>query len=476
MKRSARPRRPSIPGLGVAQVALAVALSGCGGDAPGGGHSGHDHGPPGASSDEVTLTHEQVEGAGIRTVLAQPGAILERLRLTAVVHENLDTQAHLTPKVPGLVRSIRKRLGDRVEAGEVLCELESTELGQAASSYMEARASLEAGQRLLEQEALLLERGVEVAQTIFAREERLKEQQLTTLRPYYEAEKALAQAKLERDTRVLSLRAALEQREIQLHTAEERLKILGLTSDDLARLDRDEEHGHGRYPLRAPRSGLIVARDITENEYVETSSKLFLIQDLSRVWIMASVYERDLRHVERGQRAEVQLDAFPGVTLKGEVTFVDYKVDPASRACEVRIELPNEPIPGWSELFPLRPGLFGTVELVLTEHQAAVSLPERAIVHEGELSFVFLALETAEEHEAHEEHETHDGHEAGHDDHDEGGPRQRFVRRRVELGARGGDRVEVLSGIEAGARVVVEGTFTLKSAARQGELGGGHSH
>ncbi|HBP18361.1 MAG TPA: hypothetical protein DEA08_11295, partial [Planctomycetes bacterium] len=178
-----------------------------------------------------------------------------------------------------------------------------------------------------------------------------------------------------------------------------RLRILGLTSADLGALEADEEHGHGRYPLRAPRGGVIVARDVTENEFVDTSNKLFLIQDLSRVWVIASVYECDLTRVTRGQRVAVRLQAFPGVTLTGEVTFVDYRVDPTSRACKVRIELPNARIPGWEEDFPLRPGLFGTAELRVGERQAAVVVPERAIVHEGERTYVFVEDQGHEEHE-----------------------------------------------------------------------------
>ena len=475
MKHPTPPRSVATIGL----LLTALVLSGCDGGAAEGGHDEHDHGPPGASSDEVALTGEQAEAAGIRTQVVGPGTITERLRLTAVVHENLDTQAHLTPKVPGLVRSIRKRLGEQVEAGEVLCELESTELGQAASNYMEARASLQAARRMLELETALLERGVQIAQRIYEREEQLKDQEITTLRPFYEAEKALAQARLSRDSRVLALRGEVIQREIQLHTTEERLRILGLSGADLQNLDRDEEHGHGRYPLRAPRAGVIVARDITVNEFVDTSSKLFLIQDLSRVWVVASVYERDVRRVERGQSAEVRLEAFPGVTLGGQVTFLDYRVDPTSRACKVRVELANEQIPGWNERFPLRPGMFGTVELVLVEHQAAVTVLERAIVHEGELTYVFVArdgqAEPVEGEAGHDDHEGRNEGEAGHEDH-AAGPKRRFVRRAVELGASGGDLVEVKSGLLAGDHVVVEGTFTLKSAARQGELGGGHSH
>lgn len=505
-----------------------LVLSACDG-APSDPHAGHDdHGPPGASSNEVTLSELQIKGAGIRIEPVGPATISERLRLTAVVQENLDTQAHLTPKVPGLVRSVRKGLGDSVEAGEILCELESTVLGEAASTYMEGQATLEAVRRSLRQETAFLTSSVQVAKTIYDRQRRLKDQQITTLGAFYQAEKAYADARLNRDSRVLQLTSDLRQREIRLHTAEERLRILGLSADDLADLAKDEDgdHAHGRYPLRAPRAGVIVARDATENEYVDTSSKLFLIQDLRQVWVMASVYERDLRRVTRGQIALVKLEAFPGITLRGKVTFLDYHVDPTSRACQVRVELPNEAIPGWKEPYPLRPGLFGSVELIVREQQAALAIPEEALVHEGERSYVFLALgpasAKADDHDDHDpdeksadhadhdpdeksddhdeksdDHDDHDEKSAGHDeksddhDHDEksadhddkpgaddhdDSPRQRFVRRLVKIGARGATHVEVLSGLKPGDRVVVAGTFTLKSAARQGELGGGHSH
>jgi len=472
---------------GLAILFTTLALVGC--DSGKGGGDGHDdHGPPGASSNQVSLSADQVEAAGIRSQVAGPGKIVQRLRLTAVVHENEDAQAHLTPRVPGLVKSIRKRLGDRVKANDVVCEIESTELGKAASAYMEASASLLAARQMLTQETALLERGVQVATTILKREEKLKDQEITTLRPFYEAQKALAQSRLNRDSRVLVLRGEVTQRRIQLHTAEEGLRILGLSDKDLEGLTKDTEHGHGRYLLKAPRAGVIVARDVTENEFVDTSSKLFQIQDLSRVWVIAGVYEQDLKKVERGQTAEVRLEAFPGVTLKGEVTLIDYRVDPVSRACKVRVELPNKPIPGWKEPLPLRPGLFGTVDLVLAEQDVAVAVPEQAIVHEGEQTFVFVALgadtETHEEkgegHEGesskgHEEHDDHKGHD-DHEGHDDESPKQRFERREVVIGASSGSEVEIKSGVKAGDRVVTVGTFTLKSAARQGELGGGHSH
>jgi len=425
-------------------------------------HAGHDHGPPGESSDTVALTPEQLESAGIAVASAGPGRVERRLPLTAVVRPDLDAQAHITPKVPGLVRTIHKHLGEQVAAGDLVAEVESVELGQAVSRYLEAVAIADAAGETLAQERELLDRKVEVAETIYAREAELKEQEITTLRPSYEAERALSAARLERRSRLLALQASLRQREIALETAGEQLHILGLNEAGVAAL-RDEArdgHRHGRYPIHAPRAGVIVERDVTENEFVDTDDKLFLVQDLREVWVVAAAYEADLRHLRRGQPAVVRLDAFPEVALRGEVTFIQYEVGRTSRAAEVRVELPNSGVPGWEEPFPLRPGMFGKVEVVLEEREAAVVIPEAAVVHEGERDFVFVRL----------------GDHDDHDDHDDAGPPARFARRAVELGVLSGDDVEVLSGLEPGDAVVTAGAFTLESLARQGELGGGHSH
>lgn len=439
------------------------------------GHDPHQHGPPGASSDVVALTPEQLAAAGVEVVAAGPGRVGEALTLTAVVRPNVDAQAHITPRVPGLVRAIHKHLGDRVEAGEVVAELESTELGLAVSRYLEAQALAGAAREILERERELLDRKVEVAQTIYEREAALKEQEITTLRPFYEAERALSEARLERQSRLLELQAALRQREIAHETAEEQLHILGLDDDAVAKLGEGAQdgHRHGRYPLHSPRAGVVVERDVTENEFVATDDKLFVVQDLSRVWVVAAAYEQDLRHLRRGQPAVVRLDAFPDVALSGQVTFIDYEVGQASRAAEVRVELPNEGVPGWAEPFPLRPGMFGEVEVAIATREAAVLLPEHAIVHEGERSFVFVRLEGGAPPGEHEgEHDEHDEHAGQPPER----PRVRFERREVQLGVAGREGVEVLRGVKPGEQVVIRGAFTLKSLARRGELGGGHSH
>jgi Cu(I)/Ag(I) efflux system membrane fusion protein len=226
------------------------------------------------------------------------------------------------------------------------------------------------------------------------------------------------------------------------------LLVLGFTQDEIDAFAGAEPR-HGHMVLRAPRDGVVLERHVTLNEHVGTEDVLFVIHDLSTVWVLASVYEKDLAQLRPGQKAYVRLDALPGTQFVGEVSIIDYRVSPATRSASVRIELANEPVEGWPIEFPLRPGMFGDVEIVVDSRTGRVVLPEQAIVHEGEDSFVFVQ---------------------------EPGEPGTFRRQPVQVRPGSRDLVEIVEGVEPGQAVVVGGTFTLKSLARGEELGEGHSH
>ena len=420
-----------------------------------GDHEGHDHGPPGPSSDEVRLTREQLQASDVRVATAGVGSAAATLTLTAVVSPNLDAQLHVTPKVPGVVRSIGKQLGEAVATGDILCELESVELGQAAAEWIKARMLLESQRGVLAQEETLLGRRVELARALLQREERLKSQEIGTVRAFYEAEQKLAEAQLDRDRRLLELGATVRRLEVEVAAARSRLQVLGLSDEDAAGLSADAGalgRALGRLQVRAAAPGVVVSRHVTLGELVETTDVLFELHDPSRVWIEARVFEKDLRRVRTGQKASVELDALPGTCFDGRVALVGAALDRQSRAAVVRVELENPAAATvWGEPHPVRPGMFGRVELILEERLAPVVLLESAIVHEGASTWVFVREEE-----------------------DERGTT--FHRRQVQVRDAGGGRVEVTSGLAAGDVVVVSGLFTLKSTARQGELGGGHSH
>lgn len=431
------------------------------------GEEGHD--PHEGESESVDLTQAQVEAAGIRVQPAAPGEIARHLTLPAVVAADADAVTHVNPKAPGIVRSIHARLGEEIEEGQLLCVIDSVDLGSAVASFVRARALVSAAETTLERERELfrgrmataeqvLDGAIEVNRKIHAREVELQEKAVSTIRPLLEAEKALQSSELdkerqltelraERDARLLALEVELTERRIGRDAASNALLALGLAPDLLEKLQPDSPLLAGTYEIRATRGGIVAARHITSGEFVDSATKLFTLEDLSRVWIVASAFEEQVQSVRTGQTGRVRLDAFREQTFEGHVTLVGYEVDPESRALGVRLELENPALPEWPEGFPLRPGMFGSVDLAIETTEVRIALPESAIVHEDEGDFVFVRTAPGA-----------------------------FERRRVELGSPTGDLVEIREGIEPGDEVAVAGTFHLKSALRKGELGEGHSH
>jgi cobalt-zinc-cadmium efflux system membrane fusion protein len=444
---------------------MMVPFSGCGPSNANEEHSTHaatgatadTHQDEGDHGDEeeheeghVELTAEQVEAAEIRTAAAEAGRIDTVLTLSASVSANLDAQAHISPRVGGLVRKIHASLGQSISTGDPLCEIDSVDLGRAASAFLAAAATVETSKDTLARERELLTRNLDLAREIFERERDLAEREITTLSAQYAAEQALQDAQLRLDSRVLEIEARLARERVEQLAAQRELEILGVEPADLVKMaaSGDEPHApFGAYTIRAPRDGIIVARDVTENEFVSPEMILFNLQDLSRVWVLASVYEQDLASASLGATATVHLDAFPEIEFRGEIDFIDYQIERATRATSIRIELDNGPIESWDEQWPIRPGMFGLVEISTGVHEATVVIPESALVHEDAGEFVFVT------------------HEPG-----------VFELRAVLVGTQGHDNVEIVEGLKPGEIIVVSGTFALKSAARAGELGEGHSH
>ena len=448
---------------------LALAAQGCSDDpaprstAPPDDHGDDDHGST------VELTEAQVESAGIRVVTAAPGELVRRLALPAVVAVNADAVTHVNPKAPGIVRSIEKQLGDGVAPGDLLCVIDSVELGGAVAEFVRARALVEAAEETLERESALfgeriatatrvLDGAIAVERRILEREKELQAKAVSTIRPLLEAERALQGAELDKDRqltdlradregRLLALEVELRERRILAEAARNHLLALGVGADALAELEPGSGLLAGAYEIRAPRGGVVAARHISAGEFVDAQTKLYTLHDLSRVWVLASAFEKEIRAVRTGQAGEIRLDAFPETVFEGRVTLVGYEVDPESRALGVRLELENPTLADWPEEHPLRPGMFGSVALVVERGHARVIVPESAIVHEQEGDAVFVRV----------------------------APRT-FERRAVTVGGASGESVEVTAGVEPGEEVAVAGTFLLKSVLREGELGEGHDH
>ena len=245
---------------------------------------------------------------------------------------------------------------------------------------------------------------------------------------------------------MLEARAAYEEAVSVRQGAQETLRLYGISAASL----EPGDPGASLLPVHAPISGRVIEKHATLGELATPEDILFTIGDLGHVWVWIDVYERDLARVHLDDDVEVTVEPFPERTFSGEVTYFSPEVASETRTVRARIDVDNP-----ERL--LRPGMFAAIRLVdphTEEATPSLVVPDDAVVRRGGETLVFVPVPGPA------------GERAG----------ARFEVRPVTLGRAEGEWVEVLSGLDAGDRVVTTGTFFLESELARHELGGGHSH
>ncbi|WP_437783886.1 efflux RND transporter periplasmic adaptor subunit [Sorangium sp. So ce1097] len=371
---------------------------------------GHDHGGPaghpgGAHEDEhaggkLRLSPAMIENAGIELLTAGPGKVAVTLRLPGEIALNAEGVAHVTPRVPGAAREVKKQLGDAVKKGDVLAVLDSRELAELQRELLAARERLT------------------LAEASFARQEALWKEQISAEKEYLAARQAVAEARIEHRSAAQKLGAAA-----------------GAGGGK-----------GGGYALIAPIDGTIIEKHIAVGEVLKEDTQVFVIADLSTVWVNVTVYAKDLRRVHVGQAAWVTAEGTPA-PARGAVTYLGHVLDEGNRSASARVEL-REPDRAF------RPGLFATVDVSVEEVDAPVVVSDEAIQRVDGKDVVFVQEGDA------------------------------FEARPVKLGRRGaadpagqGARVvEIAEGVTAGERYVGKNSFVLKAELGKPEAGHGHAH
>ena len=184
--------------------------------------------------------------------------------------------------------------------------------------------------------------------------------------------------------------------------------------------------------LRAPADGIVVEKSVVEGDRIMPGMDLYRLADLSRVWIDAEIFEKDLSLVRNGQHAVVSFEAYPGETFHGTVTYVYPTVSTATRTGKIRLELPNPEL-------RLKPGMYAEVELQSPALQETLLIPRTAVLQTGERSVVFHRMEGGQLHPV-----------------------------EVVTGLRSGDAVQLLSGLKEGDTVVASATFLIDAESNLG--------
>ena len=359
---------------------------------------------------EVVETHAEEENAihlnedmvrdlriSTATVVSRPGAG-EVTALGEVVADQA-RYAEVASPTSGQVVRVLVDTNANVSRGTPLAQLRSTDLGRARADLLSAEARRDLARQTLD------------------RKRTLAAERIVALREVQEAE--------------AGFRAA----DAEVRAATASMQSLGVSGEDVP-----QGEDSSLFYLRSPIAGRVIDRSVVLGQYAEPSARMFTIADLSRIWVMAQVFERDAVNVSLGTLAHVTVAALPGEEFDGGVALVGRQVDPGSRTVPIRIELAN---PGGR----LRPGMSASARLeVMGQSRTILAVPAAALQRVGDRWLAFIPKAQYE-----------------------------YEMRPVGRGRDLGNDVEVVSGLKAGETVVVEGAFLLKAEAEK-RAGGGDEH
>ena len=348
----------------------------------------------------VELSPEAVQNAGI--VIETAGSVQMK---TAHGHPgeikfNADKVVHIVPRVSGMVSEVYKNVGDVVKFGDVLAVLDSRELAELKSAYL---ASI---------------KRVELARATFERKERLWKEKISSEKDYLVSRQALAET------------------EINLQEAAQKLLALGLSQADLDSIPEKTGRSLTRYEIRALFDGVVIEKHISVGESVKEDADIFVLADLSTVWVEVTVYAEDLNVVKVGQTVTVKSDVL-GLERDGILTYLGPLIGEQTRTAKGRIIVQN------TEGY-WRPGLFVNVEIVQEVVTVPVAVSVDSIQTFRDWSVVFVQYGDL------------------------------FEVRPLELGRNDGKWVEVLHGLLPGEKYVSHNSFILK--ADLGKAGATHEH
>ncbi len=367
--------------------------------------------------DVVEMNPEARQNAQFVIGEAAQRPLRQVVRTTGVVSPDQSRVAHVFPLARGIVEKVYVQLGSKVGAGQPLLDYDNIELGQLIGEYLNLQGQLARLQAQRQVSRKILDRAEALIKV-----EGISRQELEVRRAEYE-----------------QAVAGVEAQQADVARAEEQLHRFSLTDDQIAKLNRD---GHGAHrtashdTLRAPINGIITKYDVSPGEIVDRGKELFTVVDVSSVWVEADVYEKDIGLVRAGGEARITVASYPAKVFTGKITYVSDFLDPSSRTAKVRCVVAN---PGGL----LKLEMFATVEIPGAEVRRALTVPAAALQQMENESVVFVQRDA-----------TH------------------FEKRVVQTGERTDNWVEILNGIQSGEKVVTTGSFYLKSALSQEQMGG----
>lgn len=333
-----------------------------------------------------TSTKPQSSGKPVAYIPVSEQQIEGRLELGAKVQPDPTRLFRIFPPASGRILAVRVKPGDLVRRGETLATIDSVDAASARSDFAKAQIEAERAQRAADREKVLLEHGAV-------------------------AEKDYIDAK-----------AAADSAAAELARAKQHLEVL----------DINPNAATDRIALLSPAHGVVLTISAAPGEFsksLDNADPLITLADLSAIWIVGDVYEKDISKVKPGTQVTVTLDAYPGQQWTGRIESLSGALDSATRTLKVRVALPN---PG----LKLKPEMFATIHVDVGKHKA-IAVPSSAVIHEGQTTTVFVENNGAPE------------------------------RRKVTVGQAVDGKIEITSGLQTGQQIAVDGAELLAGGADQ---------
>ncbi len=396
--------RPARLAAALAALVAGFAVFGCGGSSPAAVPADSPPAQP-VGARVLMLADDAIAHAGVAVEAVQQQTRAEQVRAPGLVALDETRTARIGSLQEGLILEARAQVGDRVRARQVMATMHGHAVHDAWAGYRKAMAD----RRRLEKELLFAVEAHERATRLYA-------DKAVSLQELQRAEVDRVSA-----TEMVDMAKAEITRSIE-ELAHVGIEIAGTDTETTTAAQSEDQ-----IPVRTPLAGVVLERLVTPGTTVTPGTPLFVVSDLSTLWVIAEIDETQLPRVRAGRPVHVTVAAYPNERFAGTVTFVGDTVNPATRRITVRSTVPNPE-------GRLKPEMFATVSLGAGEPRPVVVVPQAAVQTVDGRPSVFVA-----------------------------GSGGRFTPMPVELGSEADGLVEVTSGLSAGQRVAVSGSFALKS-------------
>jgi Cu(I)/Ag(I) efflux system membrane fusion protein len=327
--------------------------------------------PPGT----VRIDPVTVQNIGVRTALAERRSLSRHIRTVGRVDFDEERLSRLHPKTEGWIDKLYiDKTGEQIDKDAILLNIYSPQLVTSQQEYLLALNNLD-----------VLEKS-----------------------PYAEIREGAQEL---------------------VASARERLELLDVPEHQIRELEQSRKIKKNLH-IHSPFDGVIIHIGVREGQYVTPSTELYMIADLSRVWVIADVYENEVPWIQVGDAVDMKLEAIPGKVFTGRVGYIYPYVEAKTRTIKVRLEFANP------EML-LKPDMFADVTIHAQRKVDAVVIPAEAVVRSGERDQVFVVR----------------------------GP-GKFEPRDVKLGVSSQGKVQVTSGVAAGEEVVTSSQFLIDSESK----------